>query len=170
MQRPVDLPTKTSICRTEIKNDDTYHRKPAPTVGRRLLVIVAIAFSLAPTDGSASDPRQQIIAGYARDSESKDQSFDGFSAERGKKFFLSRPATGKPATPSCTSCHSTEPSAIGYTRAGKEIAPMAVSKTPERYTDKKKVEKWFRRNCKSVLGRTCSTAEKGDFLTFMSNQ
>jgi len=47
---------------------------------------------------------------------------------------------------------------------------MAVSKTPDRYIDMKKVEKWFRRNCKSVLGRVCTSLEKGDFLTFMSSQ
>ena len=59
---------------------------------------------------------------------------------------------------------------MGVTRAGKPIEPMAVSKTPNRYTDHRKVAKWFRRNCKSVLGRQCSPREKGDFLTFMINQ
>jgi hypothetical protein len=47
---------------------------------------------------------------------------------------------------------------------------MALSKTPDRYTDPKKVAKWFRRNCKSVLGRECTPLEKGDFLAFMMNQ
>jgi len=46
---------------------------------------------------------------------------------------------------------------------------MAVSVNPERYQTLKKVEKWFRRNCKSVLGRECTVTEKGDFLTFMKN-
>ena len=52
----------------------------------------------------------------------------------------------------------------------RPIEPMAVSVTPDRYTDPKKVAKWFRRNCKSVLGRECATLEKGDFLTFMISQ
>ena len=73
-------------------------------------------------------------------------------------------------TPSCTSCHSTDPLNSGRTRAGKDIAPMALSKTPARYTDRKKVEKWFRRNCKSVLGRICTPLEKGDIITFMISQ
>jgi hypothetical protein len=47
---------------------------------------------------------------------------------------------------------------------------MAVSKTPDRYTDPAKVEKWFQRNCQSVLGRECTAVEKGDFLTFMTSQ
>jgi hypothetical protein len=131
-------------------------RLPTINASRRMLILTAFALSLLPIDGSASELRQQIIA--------------GFSAKRGQEIFLSRPATGKPDTPSCTSCHSTDPAQKGRTRAGKEIAPMAVSKTPERYTDFKKVEKWFRRNCKGVLGRTCTAMEKGDFLTFMSNQ
>jgi hypothetical protein len=47
---------------------------------------------------------------------------------------------------------------------------MAVSTTPDRYTDAAKVAKWFRRNCKSVLGRECTAQEKGDFLAFMISQ
>jgi len=93
-----------------------------------------------------------------------------FSAERGKALFLSKPGGGKPETPSCTTCHGSSPAATGKTRAGKTIDPMAVSVTPNRYTDPKKVAKWFRRNCKSVLGRECTAREKGDFLTYMSSQ
>jgi hypothetical protein len=47
---------------------------------------------------------------------------------------------------------------------------MALSKTPDRYGDIDKLEKWFDRNCTSVLGRTCSPVEKGDFITFMVTQ
>jgi len=137
---------------------------------RPMLIIMALGLSLLPIDGSASDLRQQIFAGYTQAAKSKTPDFAGFSAKRGQELFLSRPAAGKPDTPSCTSCHSTDPAAKGLTRAGKEIAPMVVSKSPERYTDIKKVEKWFRRNCKGVLGRTCTVMEKGDFLTFMSNR
>ena len=47
---------------------------------------------------------------------------------------------------------------------------MAVSVTPDRFTDLAKVEKWFRRNCNTVLGRECTPAEKGDFIAFMTSQ
>ena len=47
---------------------------------------------------------------------------------------------------------------------------MAVSANPKRYTNKADVEKWFKRNCKQVLGRECTPAEKGDFITFMMSQ
>ena len=55
------------------------------------------------------------------------------------------------------------------TRAGKTIEPMAVSASPSRFTDIAKTEKWFGRNCKTVLGRACSAQEKGDFITYLSS-
>ncbi|MBC8339025.1 MAG: DUF1924 domain-containing protein [Rhodospirillales bacterium] len=113
---------------------------------------------------------QKNIAGYASEAKARDKTFEAFSADRGRILFSSRPATGKPDTPSCTSCHTSSPTGVGQTRAGKEIAPLALSKTPDRYTNIKKVEKWFRRNCNSVLGRVCTALEKGDFLTFMIAQ
>ncbi len=93
-----------------------------------------------------------------------------FSAERGRKLFSSHHTGGKPKTPSCTTCHTADPRNAGRTRAGKRIAPMALSVTPSRFSDPKKVRKWFRRNCRSVLGRECTPQEKGDFLTFMFSQ
>ncbi len=93
-----------------------------------------------------------------------------FSAQRGAKLFAGRHKGGKPETPSCTSCHGKSPADTGRTRAGKEIAPMALSISKERYSDARKVSKWFRRNCRSVLGRDCTPLEKGDFITFMESR
>ncbi len=121
-----------------------------------LVVISSAAF--------ASSPRSQIVDFY------RQQAGEDFSAERGKQLFSTRHDGGKPETPSCTTCHTSSPKNTGKTRVGKPIAPMAVSRNADRYTDLKKVEKWFRRNCRSVLGRECSPREKGDFLTFMINQ
>ena len=78
--------------------------------------------------------------------------------------------TGKPDTPSCTTCHTSDPRKEGRTRVGKAIAPMALSRTPDRFSNPAKVAKWFERNCASVLGRPCTAQEKGDFLTFMISQ
>lgn len=111
-----------------------------------------------------------ILSGYRTEALAQDPAFKAFSAARGQAFYRAHPASGKPKTPSCTSCHSPRPGRQGQTRAGKDIAPMAISKSPERYTDPQKVEKWFRRNCNSVLGRPCTAAEKGDFITFMMQQ
>ncbi len=127
---------------------------------------VVMATSLA--SGEASSPAwatQQDILDSLRAAASSD-----FSAKRGKELFEARSGTGKPDTPSCTTCHGNSPNKTGLTRAGKEILPMAHSLSPERYSDPKKVEKWFRRNCKGVLGRECTAKEKGDFITFMMSQ
>jgi hypothetical protein len=43
---------------------------------------------------------------------------------------------------------------------------MASVANAERFTDPAKVEKWFRRNCKEVVGRDCTPAEKADFVLF----
>ena len=77
---------------------------------------------------------------------------------------------GKPDTPSCTTCHTDSPLNTGKTRAGKAIEPMAVSANPQRFTDMEKVEKWFGRNCNSVLGRDCTPQEKGDVATWLIAQ
>jgi len=138
----------------------------------RSMVAVAVVACLAVqfVHPASANQRQQIIEKITSEAKTLDQNFPGFSADRGKALFLSRPATGKPDTPSCTSCHTSNPSNVGETRAGKEIAPMALSKSPERYGDLEKIEKWFRRNCNSVLGRACTPVEQGDFLTFMFSQ
>ena len=34
-------------------------------------------------------------------------------------------------------------------------------------TDSARVDKWFRRNCKDVLARECSAAEKADVLAYL---
>jgi len=142
------------------------------TVSARPLLLAALAVAWAlPSGGPASAAAaKEMIAGYAAEAKAGDKTFTAFSADRGRILFFSRPAAGKPETPSCTSCHTSSPAGAGQTRAGKEIAPMALSRSPGRYGDAKKVEKWFRRNCKGVLGRVCTALEKGDFLTFMISQ
>ncbi len=131
-----------------------------PILGTLMLTAAAVSLALPVSAG----PREQIIAGYAA------KAGKPLSAARGKAFFMGTHKGGKPDTPSCTSCHTRNVHQWGRTRAGKPIAPMAVSKTPDRFTDPKKVEKWFRRNCRTVLGRECTPLEKGDVLTWLSSQ
>ncbi len=114
----------------------------------------------------AHPARDALMAVLAAEAKTADPRFTGFSAARGAAFYRAAPGGGGPDTPSCVSCHGPDPRAPGRTRAGKDIAPMAVSVTPDRYTDADKVALWFERNCKSVLGR-CTAQEKGDFLVFM---
>lgn len=110
-----------------------------------------------------------VLAEYLKQAKAADAGFAGFDAARGKALFSADHMGGKPDTPSCTSCHGPDPRKGGQTRAGKPIDPMAVSVQGDRFTDVAKTEKWFGRNCNSVLGRECTPQEKGDFITFMSS-
>lgn len=69
---------------------------------------------------------------------------------------------------SCASCHGSLPTQTGkHASTGKPIGAMAPAFNPERFTDPAKTEKWFRRNCNDVLGRTCTAAEKADVLAWL---
>jgi hypothetical protein len=72
---------------------------------------------------------------------------------------------------SCTTCHTKSLYALGnHQKTKKIIQPMAPSINPERFTDPKKVKKWFLRNCKWTIGRECTAQEKGDVLQWLSQQ
>lgn len=113
--------------------------------------------------------QQTVVDHFAQLAKQTDPNFSGFSAKRGRAFFLAHHSGGNADTPSCSTCHTKDPRNEGQTTVGKSIAPMAVSRTPKRFTDLAKVEKWFRRNCDTVMGRACTPKEKGDFITFMSS-
>ena len=72
---------------------------------------------------------------------------------------------------SCSTCHGTDFSKPGkHHKTGKVIEPMSPKVNAERFTDAKKIEKWFKRNCKDAWGRECTAQEKTDFLTFLLAQ
>jgi hypothetical protein len=135
-------------------------------VKRSILVLASLGILVSAA--FANPARDAILAGYAAEAKKADPSFTGFSPERGSLLWNSSHPEGKIETPSCTTCHTKDATAQGMTRAQKPIAPMAVSKTPERFTDPEKVEKWFTRNCNSVLARPCTPTEKGDVITYLS--
>ena len=68
----------------------------------------------------------------------------------------------------CTSCHGKSPTVGGrHASTDKAIEPLAPAANAKRFTDSAKVEKWFRRNCKDVLARECTAAEKADVLAWL---
>jgi len=139
------------------------------TKSRRIILLSAALLAGSAVASLAANPaRQAILDHFAQAAQASGQSFSGFSAERGHAFFLAKQRSGD--TPSCSTCHTADPRQMGRTRVGKAIKPMAVSANPDRFTDLAKVEKWFRRNCNTVLGRECTPTEKGDFIAFMSSQ
>jgi hypothetical protein len=134
-------------------------------------VIAAAVALIAMLTGSvlSADPRRDaILAEFLAQAKKDEAGFTRFVAERGAAFYRTTHPGGKQG--SCTSCHGNSPLDQGKTRAGKDIDPMAVSKSPARYTDRATVEKWFTRNCQDVLGRACTAKEKGDFITYMMGQ
>lgn len=94
-----------------------------------------------------------------------------FSAEAGKAFWHKEHVSAKSGEKhSCTTCHTTDLTQKGkHVRTGKVIEPMAPSANPGRFTDIKKIKKWFKRNCKWTLGRECTAQEKGDILAYMKS-
>ncbi len=72
---------------------------------------------------------------------------------------------------SCTSCHGKSPLDMGrHAKTRKSIKPMAPTVNPDRYTDLKKIEKWFLRNCKWTYGRECTPQEKANLLSWLASQ
>ncbi|MDH5218992.1 MAG: DUF1924 domain-containing protein [Gammaproteobacteria bacterium] len=96
-----------------------------------------------------------------------------FSAENGEvmwnKDYPDPKSPGK--VRNCSTCHGKNLRANGkHAKTGKVIDPLAPSASSERFTDPKFIEKWFKRNCKWVLGRECSPQEKGDFLMYLRDK
>jgi mono/diheme cytochrome c family protein len=133
---------------------------------RQWIGAIGIACALA-IPAFADGNRDAVLAEYAKQAKAADSGFAGFSVAGGKKLFGMK-FNVNPDTPSCSACHTSSPLNSGKTRAGKAIDPMAVSANPKRFTDIAVTEKWFGRNCKSVIGRECTPREKGDFITYLS--
>lgn len=136
----------------------------------KLMMFAALALgtTIGVAFAAATPAQKAVLDQYNELIKAADPAFKGFSAERGQTFFLARHASGKPDTPDCTACHTTNLAMPGkQTRTGKTIEPMAASVAPKRYTDFANVEKWFKRNCGDVLGRECTLAEKSDVLAYL---
>lgn len=114
-----------------------------------------------------AETAQQIAQTYAAEAAARQAGFTP-SAKRGDALFRQRFAHND-KMPACTSCHTDNPLNAGqHAITGKAIRPLAVAANPERFADPAKVEKWFGRNCKEVVGRACTPAEKADFVAWMS--
>lgn len=110
---------------------------------------------------------QQIRQTYTTEAAVQQAGFTP-SAKRGEAFFRQRFAIND-KMPTCTSCHTDNPLNTGkHAVTGKDIKPLAPQANADRLSDPAKVEKWFGRNCKEVVGRQCSPGEKADFVAFLS--
>jgi uncharacterized membrane protein len=100
----------------------------------------------------------ELLSGYTT------QAGQSANAAKGEAFF--KASHGQEWQ--CTSCHGKSPMTGGrHVSTDKAIEPLAPAANAKRFTDSAKVEKWFRRNCKDVLARECSAAEKADVLAWL---
>jgi len=94
-----------------------------------------------------------------------------FSIERGQQLWTQKHSYSSGVKQrSCASCHGEDLHLPGkHARTGKRIDPMSRVTNPAALTDEKKIEKWFKRNCKWTMGRECSVQEKGDVVSYLLN-
>lgn len=120
----------------------------------KLFVVTLLAAFLAPQTAMAEQP---------------DRGDGKSSAAQGKKLWAQEFAESGQQR-SCATCHGINPGTQGkHVRTGKAIKPMSPTVNPNRLTDVKKVEKWFKRNCKWTMGRQCTAEEKSHFIAYLRN-
>ena len=118
----------------------------------------SIALLLCASFQTLAATPAEMLAGYAA------QAGQPANALRGETFF--KASHGQEWQ--CTSCHGKSPMTGGrHASTDKAIEPLAPAATAKRFTDSAKTEKWFRRNCKDVLARECTPAEKADVLAWL---
>ena len=132
---------------------------------RNSFYLLGLLFSL---NVLAATP-QELLKQYEVQAKQENAGFAGFSADRGANFFKAERTHSDGKKVSCSTCHTLDPRKQGKTRANKVIEPMATVSNPERFTDSAKVEKWFGRNCKDVMERTCTAQEKGDYILYLTS-
>lgn len=130
---------------------------------------VAITLLLLAGVGTAyAESPVALIEGYTNEAA---RSAPGFvpSVERGRDFFARKWGVSD-KMPNCQSCHGSNLMQDGkHVITGKRIAPLSPQANSKRLTSSRKVAKWFKRNCKDVVGRECTAAEKADLLKFFNN-
>lgn len=132
------------------------HRFPQPLIRALALSAATLSLSWSAWSGDTT-PAQQLDHWSA-------QAGAPGNAQNGKVLFNGRHG----GEWSCSSCHGNPPVKSGqHASTGKEIAPLAPAANPLAFTSTARVDKWFRRNCKDVLGRECSATEKADVLAYL---
>jgi mono/diheme cytochrome c family protein len=122
-----------------------------------VLLIAASGVALAETPRQIGDTYAAAQGGGFR-----------ATAARGAEFFA-RKFNVSEKMPTCATCHTDNPAQPGrHAITGKTIKPLAPVANAERLSDPAKVEKWFTRNCKEVVGRECSAGEKADFVAYLA--
>lgn len=133
---------------------------------KRTVTLITLSGALLAASAAWATPAtDELFARY------KSEGAANFDAERGKSNWHRKSKGEDGDNMSCTTCHGDD---LGkeskHHKTGKVIKPMAPSVNAERFTEVKKIEKWFKRNCNDAWGRECTAQEKGDFLKFLLNK
>jgi hypothetical protein len=127
---------------------------------------LALGLCLGAAQSSWAATPRQFVDTYAGEAARAQPGFAA-DAHRGRTF-AGRDWGVSDKLASCTACHTDNPRNPGrHAVTGKPIEPLSPAVAAGRFSDEAKVEKWFRRNCKEVVGRTCTAAEKADFIQFV---
>jgi cytochrome c553 len=128
-------------------------------VGTLVATALLVGLALSAPAAHAATP-QELLAGYSAKLPAPP------SPERGEKLFNNN--FGTQMGLSCSSCHGALPTKTGKDQiTEKSIPPLAPAFNPTRFTDRSKVDHWFRLNCKDIVGRDCTNAEKADVLSWL---
>ena len=128
------------------------------TLAAALIMIAGL-----PTQSAFAETPIEVLATFKVEAAAT-PGFQEFSATRGESFFKTKHNHNL----SCSTCHTDNPAAQGkHSETDKIIKPLAPAANEERFTDMKKVAKWFKRNCNDVLDRECTAQEKGDVITYL---
>ena len=122
--------------------------------------------SLLLTPSVFAETPAQLLATYSGEAAKTQPGFTP-SVERGRNFYLEQRKVTDRMT-NCAVCHGDDPKQPGtHIVTGKTIEALAPTGGSKRFTDQAKSDKWFGRNCKEVIGRECTPAEKADMLRFL---
>ncbi|MDX4049214.1 DUF1924 domain-containing protein [Aliarcobacter skirrowii] len=127
-----------------------------------LVLISTLSFS-ATVDDFLNSLKQEVLK--------IDSSFKDFDFKRGEEIFLSKHIGKKGELISCESCHGTNLYQANQNYfTGKQIDALSPKVNPKRFTDKKEIEKWLKRNFNDVYNREGTALEKGDVITYIINK
>lgn len=129
-------------------------------LSRKLFVQLAPVLALCALPMAQAATPAELLAAYEAQAKAPG------APERGERLFTTN--FGREMGFSCSSCHGKVPVKLGRDQVTeKSIKPLAPAANPARFTDKSTVENAFRLNCRDVVGRDCTAAEKADVLSWL---
>lgn len=124
--------------------------------------ILLATFALLMAIDAAAETPAALLQSYVGEA-ARSGAYAGPSAASGDRFFHAQRKDW-----SCATCHTANPTQAGrHVVTGKAIQPLAPAANPNRFQDRARVEKWFKRNCNDTVSRECTAAEKADVLAYL---